>query len=128
MQRRIQRSYISHFYLVTVSIYNSMADRRREIGIMRALGARRSHIFSIILAESAVLCLGGGFFGWLAGHILTILSSDKLSAWTGLLLDPWALNPWEIVLFPILLLLGALVGFLPAMAAYRTDVADALHG
>ena len=112
---------------IFVSIYNSMSDRKREIGIMRALGARRSSVFSIILAESAVLCLGGGIIGWITGHGLAVIFSPKVSAMTGLLLDPWFFNPWEFVLFPVLLILGALVGFLPAMTAYRTNVADALQ-
>lgn len=112
---------------IFVSIYNSMSDRRREIGIMRALGAQRTAVFSIVLAESAVLCLGGGLAGWLLGHGLAVLSAPAVSARTGLLLNPWAINPWELILFPILLLLAILVGFLPATTAYRTNVADALH-
>ena len=113
---------------IFVSIYNSMSDRRREIGIMRALGAQRTAVFSIVLAESTVLCVGGGLIGWLFGHGISIAFAPYVSARTGLLLTPWALNPWEFVLFPVLLLLGALVGFLPALTAYRTDVADALNG
>lgn len=112
---------------IFVSIYNSMSDRRREIGIMRALGARRSSVFSIVLAESAVLCVGGGLLGWLVGHGLAVLGAPYISARTGLLLNGWAVNPWEFVLFPVLLILAALVGFLPAMTAYRTNVADALQ-
>ncbi|MCP4788128.1 MAG: ABC transporter permease [Fuerstiella sp.] len=111
---------------IFVSIYNSMSDRKREIGIMRALGARRSSVFSIILAESTVLCVGGGLMGWLIGHGLSVAFAPYVSAESGLLLDGWALNPMEFVLFPVLLVLGALVGFLPAMTAYRTNVADAL--
>ncbi len=113
---------------IFVSIYNSMSDRKREIGIMRALGARRGSVFAIVLAESSVLCLGGGLIGWLFGHALAVIFAPEVSARTGLLLNRWAVNPWEFVLFPVLLVLGALVGFLPAMAAYRTDVADALNG
>lgn len=113
---------------IFVSIYNSMSDRKREIGIMRALGARRSSVFAIVLAESAVLCIGGGLMGWLMGHGLAVAFSPVVSARTGLLLDPWFVSPYEFVLFPILLILGALVGFLPAFTAYRTNVADALNG
>ncbi|MFN8705836.1 MAG: ABC transporter permease [Planctomyces sp.] len=112
---------------IFVSIYNSMSDRRREIGIMRALGAQRRSVFSIVLAESAVLCLGGGIIGWVLGHGLAVIASPAVSARTGLLLDPWALNPWEFVLFPVLIALAVLVGFLPALTAYRTNVADALQ-
>lgn len=112
---------------IFVSIYNSMSDRRREIGIMRALGAQRSSVFGIVLAESAVLCLGGGLVGWIIGHAISVFASPAVAARTGLLLNPWAVNPWEFVLFPVLLVLAVLVGFLPAMTAYRTNVADALQ-
>ncbi len=113
---------------IFVSIYNSMSDRRREIGIMRALGARRTSVFGIILMESVVLCVGGGLLGWLAGHGLAVAAAPYVTARTGLLLDPWTVDTLEFVLFPVLLLLASAVGFLPAMTAYRTDVADALSG
>ncbi|MCA9056899.1 MAG: ABC transporter permease [Planctomycetaceae bacterium] len=112
---------------ILVSIYNSMSDRRREIGIMRALGAGRTAVFSIILAESSLLCVGGGFFGWLLGHVIAVSAAPWLSRRTGLILDPWTFTTYELVLIPVMLILGALVGFLPAMTAYRTDVADALN-
>ncbi len=111
---------------IFVSIYNSMSDRRREIGVMRALGARRGSVFGIVLLESIVLCVGGGLLGWLAGHGLAIAAAPYVTARTGLLLNPWSIDMMEFVLFPVLLALAALVGFLPAMTAYRTDVADAL--
>lgn len=111
---------------IFVSIYNSMADRRREIGIMRALGARRETVFSIILVESALLCLGGGVIGLLLGHGLVAIASPIIEAKSGLLVNPLAFEPLELVLFPVLLVVGSLIGFLPGMAAYRTDVADAL--
>lgn len=111
---------------IFVSIYNSMSDRRREIGIMRALGAGRMHVFGIVLAESALLCVGGGIIGWLVGHGLAITASPWVIRQTGLLINPWALNSWEAVLFPVLVGLAALVGFLPALTAYRTNVAEAL--
>lgn len=114
---------------IFVSIYNSMSDRRREIGIMRALGARRGSVFGIVLIESVILCVGGGVLGWLAGHGLAIATAPWVTAQTGLLLDPWAIDyVTELTLFPILLAMAVLVGFLPAMTAYRTEVADALTG
>ena len=104
-----------------------MSDRKREIGIMRALGARRNSVFAIVLAESGLLCIGGGIIGWLSGHFLAVAFAPEVSARTGLLLDGWVIHPYEYYLFPTLLILGALVGFVPAMTAYRTNVADALN-
>lgn len=111
---------------IFVSIYNSMSDRRREIGIMRALGARRETVFTIILAESALLCLGGGTIGLLLGHGLVAIASPIIEARSGILVNPLAFEPLELVLFPVLLVVGSLIGFLPGLAAYRTDVAAAL--
>lgn len=111
---------------IFVSIYNSMADRRREIGIMRALGARRETVFTIILAESALLCLGGGVIGLLLGHGLVAVASPIIESRSGILVNPLSFEPLELVLFPVLLVVGSLIGFLPGLAAYRTDVAAAL--
>lgn len=111
---------------IFVSIYNSMADRRREIGIMRALGARRETVFTIILAESALLCLGGGVIGLLLGHGLVAVASPVIEFRSGILVNPLSFEPLELVLFPVLLVVGSLIGFLPGLAAYRTDVAAAL--
>ncbi len=111
---------------IFVSIYNSMSDRRREISIMRALGAARSSVFSIILAESVLLCAIGGFVGLILGHGLVFLASDRIAAETGLLLDPWAFQWTELLIFPVLFVMAVVVGFLPALTAYRTDVASNL--
>ena len=111
---------------IFVSIYNSMSDRKREIAIMRALGARRQTVFSIVLAESILLCIGGGILGLLLGHGLIYFSAPYIEVAAGILVDPLSFEPLELILFPILLGLAALVGFLPGMTAYRTDVAESL--
>ena len=113
---------------IFVSIYNSMSARRREIAIMRALGAQRGTVLSIILAESIILCVGGGLLGLVLGHGLVFAAAPVVAAWTGLIVDPIAFSPYESVLFPVLFALGALIGFLPGMTAYRTDVAESLNG
>jgi putative ABC transport system permease protein len=111
---------------VFVSIYNSMSDRRREIAVMRALGAQRRTVFSIILAESLLLCVGGGFFGVLMGHGLVFAAAPYVAAQSGLLIDPFAFEPMEFAVLPALIVLASLVGIIPGLTAYRTDVAKAL--
>ena len=56
---------------VMVSIYNSMSDRRHEIAVIRALGAKRRTVMLIVLLESILLALGGGVIGLIFGHGLT---------------------------------------------------------
>ena len=132
---------------ILVSIYNSMSERRHEIAVMRALGADRFTVGSIILLESALLALGGGLVGWLAGHSLCWAASPAIEEQTGVVIGFWnwepAVNlgtllgttsgrlatlsvPLELVLIPALLVLAVVVGFWPAVSAYRTDVAKSL--
>lgn len=111
---------------IFVSIYNSMSERRREIAIMRALGARRITVLSIILAEAILLCVGGFFVGLLLGHGAIALGAPLIEARSGLLLERFAFDPIEFTVLPAIIALAALVGIVPALTAYRTDVADAL--
>jgi len=126
---------------ILVSIYNSMSDRRHEIAVMRALGAGRGTIMTVVLLESIILSLGGGLIGWIGGHGLIGLASPLIEAQTGVAISMIDLapgiefvmdgrrmtsGPIELWLIPGLILLAIAVGFLPAVAAYRTDVAKSL--
>lgn len=111
---------------ILVSIYNSMNDRRHEIAVMRALGARRATVMSIILAESILLSLGGGAFGVLLGHGMTAVLAPTIAAETGVIVSAMDFQWTELVLVPGLIVLATIVGYLPALSAYRTDVAKAL--
>jgi putative ABC transport system permease protein len=111
---------------VMVSIYNSMNDRRRDIAVMRALGAGRETVLSVILLESILLSLGGGLAGFLLGHGLVALLGPFVEASSGVTLGFMQFVPYELILIPGLILLATLTGYLPAMSAYRTDVAKTL--
>ncbi len=111
---------------ILVSIYNSMAERRHEIAVMRALGAGRGTVMQIMLAESILLAVVGGLLGWIAGHAILALVSPWLTAKAGVSISAWHLAPGELWLVPGIIALASLVGFLPALSAYRTDVAKAL--
>jgi putative ABC transport system permease protein len=111
---------------ILVSIYNSMNDRRRDIAIMRALGAQRWMVMAIILLESILLSLGGGAIGALLGHGLIGALAPSILEYTGVVVSPLQFTWPELVLIPSLVVLAAAVGYLPAAIAYRTDVAASL--
>ena len=111
---------------ILVSIYNSMHDRRRDIAIMRALGARRQTVMVIILLESVLLALGGGALGVLLAHSLIVVLGPVIRESTQVVVRPWDFQWVELVLIPGLIALAAAVGYLPAVVAYRTDVARSL--
>jgi len=110
---------------VLVAMYSATMERRREIATMRALGARRATVFGIILAESAGLATVGGVVGLLAGHAIAYLAGLVLGQ-SGLVTNPFLFNPFEPVVLVSVILLGTLAGLLPAVLAYRTEVAENL--
>ncbi len=113
---------------ILVSIYNSMSERSHDIAVMRALGASRTAVMGIVLVESILLSLLGGIVGVLLGHACLALASPYVEAHAGITLRFWQFNWYEGLLIPGLVLFASLVGFLPALTAYRTDVGRSLGG
>ncbi len=99
----------------------SVAERTREIGIRKALGASNRDIVAQFLIESLVLSIGGG----IAGYVLGYLAAFGIS--TFLTFDP-ILN-WEIagMAVGISLVIGTLFGIYPAVRAARRDPISALR-
>jgi putative ABC transport system permease protein len=110
-----------------VSIYNSMNERRQEIAIMRALGAKRSTVMLVILFESILLSLCGGFIGIFIGHSLIAALGPLISNAVMVIVNPLRFQLAELIIIPGLVILASLVGYLPAVVAYRTDVAQSLN-
>jgi putative ABC transport system permease protein len=111
---------------ILVSIYNSMNDRRHEIAVLRALGARRRTVLAVVLCESILLAVLGGLGGWLLGHLAIAAAQDPILAQTGVSVGLLHFVVWEWVIIPCLVVLASLAGLVPALVAYRTDVASAL--
>jgi putative ABC transport system permease protein len=112
---------------ILVSIYNSMSERRRDIAVMRALGARRDIVLAIILAESVLIALGGAFIGWVLGHAIGAIASPWVEEQTGIQVGFFTINSWEWTLIPGIIVLAILAGLIPAFSAYRTDVSRNLN-
>jgi len=111
---------------VLVAIYNSMAARRRDIAILRALGAHRGTIFSAIVLEAAVIGLLGMLAAFVVyGGIVTGVAVI-IRAQTGVLLEAWIFSPVMLWAPAGMIALCALGGLVPAWKAYRTDIADNL--
>jgi len=111
---------------ILASIYNSMNERRRELAILRALGARRSTVFSVIVLEAAAIAGLGAIISFGVYALLMNGVAVIIRAQTGVMLEPFAFNAvmlWEPAVF---IALGALAGVVPAVKAYRTDVAQNL--
>ncbi len=112
---------------ILVSIYNSMSDRRRDIAVMRALGARRDIVLFVVLLESLLIAILGGMLGWFAGHAVGVACADMVEERTGLQIGFFnTITAYELTLIPGLVVLATLAGIIPALVAYRTDVSKNL--
>ncbi len=107
------------------SMYTSVLERTKEIGIMKAIGARNAHILQIFLMESGLIGLVGGLFGTAlgTGMALAVAPIAKSAGFTlNITIEP------SVVLFGLLFAfaLGVLSGILPAYQASKLKPVDAL--
>lgn len=108
---------------VAVAIYNSLNERRREIAILRSLGAHRSTIFSIITLEATLISLVGSLAGILLSKAFVLALGGYIETQTGVEVAVATFNLNELLLIGAVTLTGAAAGMLPALNAYKTDVA-----
>lgn len=99
----------------------TVTERTREIGIRRALGAKRRDITLQFLIETAVMSSSGGLIGVLVG----ITAPPLVSHYSGI---PAVVRPWSPILaFAIALIIGLVFGVYPARRAARMDPVEALR-
>jgi putative ABC transport system permease protein len=111
---------------VLASIYNSMNARKRDIAILRALGARRRLVFGAVVVESACIGALGALAGFGVYAVLFASVAHVIRAQTGVVLSLTELHP-VLALAPAgLVALCALGGVIPAIKAYRLPVAENL--
>jgi putative ABC transport system permease protein len=110
------------------SLYNTMNERRHELAVLRALGARRRTVFAAVVGEASLISLAGAalgffvYFGVLARIRGMVLESTGVELEYGALGAPHLWTPLGM------LAVGALAGVLPAWKAYSTDVCRTLSG
>ena len=113
---------------ITNTMYTSILERRREIGIMKSIGATNNDIQLIFLLESGLLGLTGGLIGLLLGTLISKgIELGVYLAFGESLIK--ASIPWWLSLGVLLfaLLLGTLSGTLPARKASRLKPVEALQ-
>ena len=108
------------------SMYTSVLERRKEIGVLKAIGARRKDILSIFLLEAGLIGFIGGVLGTIGGFLLAF-GVNFIGTQLG---TPLAIAfNLNIVLIALgfSFILGLISGFLPAYNASRQEAVDALH-
>jgi putative ABC transport system permease protein len=102
-------------------MFVTVAERTKEIGIAKAIGAKQEDVLSQFLFESIILSIGGGLIGVALGQIIIPILNK---------FDGWYVVPsfsGVILSFTFSALVGLFFGFYPAFKASRLDPVDALR-
>jgi putative ABC transport system permease protein len=110
--------------VVMTTTMASVLERTQEIGILRAIGFRRTHVAMVVLLETLLVTTGGGVLGWIAGSLAARTFGPLVAQVT----TPVMLSP-ELALLAIAfaICVGVAGGTYPALRAARMDPALALR-
>ncbi len=111
---------------MVVALYASLESRRREMAILRAVGAGPRTIVGLLVAESALLAFTGALAGVALVYALLAVAAGPIEARYGLALAMRPLGQIEWLYLASVVSAGTLVGVLPAWKAYRASLADGL--
>lgn len=109
-----------------VALLTSLNERRREMAILRAVGARPVHVFGLMLGEGALVTALGVLLGAAVLHVTLFVARDTLAARFGVVLSAGVPSAAELKLVGIVLASGVAIGLLPAYRVYRYTVSDGM--
>ena len=109
-----------------VSLYTSLNERRREMAILRAVGAGPNRIVALLVLESACLAAAGAIAGLALVYVLLSIGQSFVEAQVGLFIPIRPPGSVELLFMSAVVTAGFLMGFVPALKAYRTALHDGL--
>ena len=111
---------------MAISILASLNERRREMAILRAIGAKPIHVFTLFTAEATTIAFIGALIGFFGLYSTLLLIQPFIERFTGLYME-LAMPGWnEIILMMTVVVAGILAGIIPAIRAYMTSLSDGL--
>ncbi len=113
---------------IFIALYNSLKERRYDLAIMRAMGARRRLLLLAIIFEGSLLSVLGSVLGLLMGHGVLLIFTHTVEASQKAGLQAIVFYPEEAWMLVSSIFLGILCSLLPALQAYRTDIHKVLAG
>jgi putative ABC transport system permease protein len=111
---------------VFIALSNAMQERRYDLAMMRTLGASRRQLFTQPLLEALLLAGAGALLGILLGHAVAEAVGRLLPEARNMGLSGLSWLPEELYVLLLALLVGLVAAMLPAIQAYRTDIAAVL--
>jgi putative ABC transport system permease protein len=109
-----------------IALYASLAERYREMAILRALGASPGKIASLLVAESLLLALTGIFLGYAMLALIAVIFRNTLLSAFSVSVGVLPLTSGELYFVAILTALSCLVALVPAIVLYRRALSQGL--
>ena len=109
-----------------VTLWNAVNERRYDIALMRAIGATRSKVMTVVLAEGLLLGASGTVLGIVLGHVFAYGVQRWVEATRHMSLNPVGFHPYEIYAVLIALAISVIAAIIPSVMAYRVNVAQIL--
>ena len=110
---------------VLTTLHQAAERRRRDIAILRSLGAARSEVAALVFAEGILLTGAGIVLGLLLGHGGIAIAAGPIRDSTGLVLNPWHMPGPELIALITMGICGAAASLIPAISCYRrTPIED----
>jgi putative ABC transport system permease protein len=112
---------------ILLSLSAAAAERRKDIGLLRLLGKRKSAIMSGVVLEGAILTFFGSLFGLLLGHSGSWVLSGMIFQYAGIQIEPWFPVVSELYIIAGALLIGVISSLMPAMRSYKVQPLELFH-
>lgn len=104
---------------VLATLLQAGERRRRDLAILRSLGARPWEVAALMFLEGLLLSAIGLGLGWLAGHGILALAASWLRESSGLVISAWSSGSDEATAFALMGLCSLIATIFPAVVAYR---------
>ena len=111
---------------MVTSLLSGLNERRREMAILRSVGAGPGTISFLLILEAAVLTLAGIIFGLFILYLALFVSQPILEAYFGLFIPINLPTNRDIIILGGILLTAMLMGIIPALRAYHQSLADGM--
>lgn len=108
------------------TIFSSLSERRREMAIFRAMGARPRVVFSLLVLEASVMAAVGGLLGMILLYLGLFAAQPLIDSAFGLWIPIDAPSLREVGVLAGVVVAGAIVSMVPAIRAYRMSLADGM--
>lgn len=108
------------------SLLTSLQERRREMAILRAMGARPRHVFGLLISEASTLTFLGITLGVAVLFALIAVVAPIVQQSYGINISISAITPHEWKLLMLVQVAGIIIGFIPAFRAYRQSLSDGM--